>query len=67
MHEFPAKDEIADYLENYAIHFNLPLQLETEVQKAEEEKDVFSISTVSSLTLFLPFLQKLMDPQDLRY
>ncbi|WP_165571635.1 flavin-containing monooxygenase [Cytobacillus praedii] len=45
VHEFPAKDEIADYLENYAIHFNLPLQLETEVQKVEEEKDVFSIYT----------------------
>lgn len=44
-HEFPTKNEIADYLENYAIHFNLPIQLETEVQKVEEEKEFFSVYT----------------------
>ena len=28
---FPTKDEMADYLENYAAHFNLPVRTETKV------------------------------------
>lgn len=32
---FPTKDEIADYLESYANHFNLPVLVDTPVQKLE--------------------------------
>ncbi|QED49430.1 flavin-containing monooxygenase [Cytobacillus dafuensis] len=44
-HEFPTKDEIANYLENYAKHFSLPLQLETDVNKIKEEEGFYSIYT----------------------
>lgn len=36
--EFPHKDEIATYLEEYARHFQLPVQLQTEVLKNKERK-----------------------------
>ncbi len=36
--EFPYKDEIATYLEEYARHFQLPVQLQTEVLKNKERK-----------------------------
>ena len=35
--EFPYKDEIATYLEEYARHFQLPIQLQTKVFKIKKE------------------------------
>lgn len=32
---FPGKDEVADYLEQYAAHFELPIQFETRVEHLE--------------------------------
>lgn len=37
--EFPYKDEIATYLEEYARHFQLPVQLQTEVLKIKKRKE----------------------------
>ncbi|EJR65009.1 hypothetical protein IIO_01649 [Bacillus cereus VD115] len=42
---FPSKDEIATYLEEYARHFKLPVQLQTEVLKIKKEKDIFELHT----------------------
>ncbi|TFB13300.1 oxidoreductase [Filobacillus milosensis] len=42
---FPHKDEIAQYLTNYAVYFNLPISLNTEVINIRKQKGVFVIST----------------------
>lgn len=42
---FPTKDEIADYLETYIVHFSLPVQLETTVHKVEKIESTFEVST----------------------
>ncbi|RBP30409.1 MULTISPECIES: flavin-containing monooxygenase [Bacillus] len=42
---FPCKDEMATYLEEYARHFKLPVQLQTEVLKIKKEKDIFELHT----------------------
>lgn len=42
---FPTKDETADYLENYANHFSLPIRLNTNVTSLEKENNHFIIST----------------------
>jgi len=42
---FPCKDEMATYLEEYARHFKLPVQLQTEVFKIKKEKDIFELHT----------------------
>ena len=42
---FPAKDEIANYLEDYTAYFNLPVQLETFVSKVERREGIFEIET----------------------
>ncbi|PFV78579.1 oxidoreductase [Bacillus sp. AFS059628] len=42
---FPCKDEMATYLEEYARHFTLPIQLQTEVLKIKKEKDIFELHT----------------------
>lgn len=43
--EFPTKDEIADYLDQYVQAFDLPIKFNTQVQKVRKEKDIFVIST----------------------
>ncbi|MES1048793.1 oxidoreductase [Bacillus thuringiensis] len=43
--EFPYKDEIATYLEEYARHFQLPVKLQTEVLKIKKEKEIFELHT----------------------
>lgn len=35
---YPTKDEIADYLEDYAQKFELPIHLNTEVISLQKEK-----------------------------
>ena len=42
--EFPYKDEIATYLEEYARHFQLPIQLQTKVFKIKERKRYIRIT-----------------------
>ncbi|HDR7962034.1 flavin-containing monooxygenase [Bacillus wiedmannii] len=42
---FPTKDEIADYLEIYTVHFSLPVQLETTVHKVQKTESTFEVST----------------------
>ncbi|PEA05316.1 flavin-containing monooxygenase [Bacillus cereus] len=47
--EFPYKDEIATYLEKYARHFQLPVQLQTEVLKIKKEKEIFELYTPTEI------------------
>lgn len=42
---FATKNEIADYLARYAIHFDLPVQLNTEIRSMTKEKDFFIVRT----------------------
>lgn len=42
---FPSKDEMADYLETYAKHFSLPVQLRTYVQKVKQIDSGFEVVT----------------------
>lgn len=46
--EFPYKDEIATYLEEYARHFQLPVQLQTEVLKIKKE-EIFELHTPTEI------------------
>ena len=41
---FPAKDEMADYLENYAAHFNLPVRTGVKVDGLSREGNSYCIS-----------------------
>ncbi len=41
---FPTKDEMADYLEKYAAHFNLPVRLGVKVTGLSKEGDRFCVS-----------------------
>lgn len=47
--EFPHKDEIAMYLEEYAQYFQLPVQLQTEVLKIKKEKEIFELHTPTEI------------------
>lgn len=42
---YPKKDEIADYLESYSTHYDLPVQLETGVIKLSKENELFHLVT----------------------
>ncbi len=42
---FPAKDEMADYLENYAAHFKLPVRMGVKVTGLSKEGNLFCISS----------------------
>lgn len=42
---YAAKDEIADYLENYAAHFALPIELGTDVNLLTRTNGAFTLST----------------------
>ncbi|PEX82054.1 flavin-containing monooxygenase [Bacillus cereus] len=46
---FPCKDEIATYLEEYARHFQLPIQLQTEVLKIRKGKELFELHTPTEI------------------
>ncbi|TBX79421.1 oxidoreductase [Bacillus mycoides] len=46
---FPYKDEIANYLEGYARHHKLPVQLQTEVLKIRKEKEIFELHTPTEI------------------
>lgn len=42
---FPSKDEVADYLENYVAHFDLPLRKGVQVQTMQKTENGFLLST----------------------
>src|SRR5699024_250972 len=42
---YPTKDEMADYLEGYVAHFNLPHKMNTVVTSIEKGNNFFSVST----------------------
>ena len=42
---FPTKDEMAAYLEDYAMHFDLPYKMKTKATKIEKKNDYFNIYT----------------------
>lgn len=42
---YPTKDEIADYLENYAAHFELPVQGDTHISSLERTAEGFRATT----------------------
>lgn len=44
---FPTKDEIADYLESYASHFELPIRDNTHIRRLERTQDDFRAITGS--------------------
>ncbi|PEC19866.1 flavin-containing monooxygenase [Bacillus cereus] len=46
---FPYKDEIANYLEKYAQHFQFPVQLQTEVLKIRKQQDIFELHTPTEI------------------
>ncbi|PGT17868.1 flavin-containing monooxygenase [Bacillus cereus] len=46
---FPYKDEIANYLERYAQHFQFPVQVQTEVLKIRKQQDIFELHTPTEI------------------
>lgn len=42
--DFPTKDELADYLESYAAHFELPIRHGVKVDRLRREGDLFRVS-----------------------
>ena len=43
--DFPTKDEMADYLESYARHFNLPVRTATRVERLTRNGDDYLVKT----------------------
>lgn len=43
--EFPNKDQMADYLESYAKHFELPVRLNTQVARLSRQDGMFVVET----------------------
>src|SRR5690349_10336498 len=44
-HDFPTKDQMADYLESYAANFELPVRTGVTVRKLSKSGDRFLVST----------------------
>jgi len=42
---FPTKDEMADYLEQYVSHFELPVKLNTNVTDIKKDHEIFQVET----------------------
>jgi putative flavoprotein involved in K+ transport len=42
---YPGKDQVGDYLETYARHFELPVRLATRVQRVEQEGERYVVTT----------------------
>jgi putative flavoprotein involved in K+ transport len=45
---FPSKDEMADYLENYAAHFKLPVKTETKVDGLSRNENLYTVTAGNS-------------------
>jgi len=48
--DYPTKNEVIDYLQNYAENFQLPVMTNQRVQSVEREGEIFKIRTVSGAT-----------------
>jgi putative flavoprotein involved in K+ transport len=48
---FPQKDEVADYLESYALHWDLPVRMSTRVDRLEARTDGGYLATVGPETI----------------
>jgi putative flavoprotein involved in K+ transport len=48
---YPTKDAIADYLERYAQHFQLPVSLNVEIERLERRDDRFTATTTDGTVL----------------
>ena len=48
---YPTKDELADYLERYARHFELPVLVDTSIQRLERTDEGFRATTGTGETL----------------
>lgn len=46
---FPTKDEMADYLEAYAKHFELPVRTNTRVERVSKENDRYVVEAAGSI------------------
>jgi len=46
---YPTKDEMADYLASYAVHFRLPVRLSSKVTSLERAQDGFLVRTDQSV------------------
>jgi putative flavoprotein involved in K+ transport len=76
---FPGKDEVADYLESYALRFSLPVRLRTRVDRLAADPDGGFVATVGDDTIhcdnvvvatgtfgrlpFVPELARELDPR----
>jgi putative flavoprotein involved in K+ transport len=71
----PTKNQVADYLERYAQHFALPVQLQTQIELLEKRGDVFYLETnrgafaaarviVATGPFQTPFIPSLAKPLD---
>lgn len=47
--DFPTKDELADYLESYATHFELPIRHETRIERLSRQDGVY-VATAGDAT-----------------
>ena len=48
---FPGKDEVADYLERYALHFDLPVRTNTRVERLEPRPDGGYVASLADATI----------------
>ena len=48
---YPGKDEMADYLDAYATHFDLPVSLGTEIERLERQGEIFLATTTDGRVL----------------
>jgi putative flavoprotein involved in K+ transport len=48
-HSFPTKDEMADFLEAYAMHFELPVRTSAPVSRLWRERDSYMVATGDTL------------------
>jgi len=46
---FPTKDQMGDYLESYAAHFNLPMRLDARVERLSREDGLYRVETTDAV------------------
>lgn len=46
---FPTKDQMGDYLETYAAHFNLPMRLDARVERLSWEDGLYRVETTDTV------------------
>lgn len=48
--DYPTRNEVIDYLQNYVDNFQLPVMLNQRVESIEKEDGIFKVQTVSGKT-----------------